>query len=659
MPIPPDFITILSLVVFALPLLGFLLLNFFGKKLYGGGDWIAIALLGICTALSTYILFEVWQNPSTHVARFHWVANFNMGILLDVTSALMLLIVTLVSLLVHIFSTAYMKGDQAYTRYFSYLQLFTFSMLGLVLVNNLIGIYLFWELVGLSSYLLIGFWQHKPAANRASKKAFLLNRIGDAGFLIGIGAIVALYQQVDVQELQNLVNLEHTDPLLWLAGIGLLCGAIGKSAQFPLSIWLPDAMEGPTPVSALIHAATMVAAGVYLLARFSFLLIPEVQLIAAAIGALTAFMAAFSALTQTDIKKVLAYSTVSQLGYMILAIGVGAPTLAMFHLLTHAFFKACLFLSAGSVIHALHEAGHQAQHHFDAQDMRLMGGLRKHLPITFGAFTLSGLSLAGLPFFSGFLSKDAILIAVADKAITSGFLLPICLFLGLLAALFTAFYVGRMLWKVFFGTFQNTAIESEIQEAGWAIRLPLLVLATLSIWLLFSLNPISGASNWILPFHLEEASPNLHIIIEISSILLAVIGLGSAYLIYGKNQLSGVKKLFREGSFLHQLSFNFWHLNKVYLIVVRFAAILFSQRLAVFDKKWIDGIVHWIGIISTVFGHVLAWVDRALVDGTVHLVTGIANRTGSATRTVQSGKVQLYFVWGLLGLLLLIYSLLF
>lgn len=653
---PLDIISIIALLLLAFPLIGFLLLQSVGKKLAGGGDWSAIVIMGSCTALSSYILYDVWLLGNTYQSSFNWAGQFNMGLLIDQKSALMLLIISLVSLLVQVFSTSYMKGDAQYTRYFSYLQFFTFSMFGLVLVNNLIGIYLFWELVGLSSYLLIGFWQHKPSANRASKKAFLLNRIGDAGFLIGIGAIFALYGQLEVQELQNMAASTEYQGLQWLAGFGLLCGAIGKSAQFPLSIWLPDAMEGPTPVSALIHAATMVAAGVYLLARFSFLLTPDVRLIAALIGAITAFMAAFSAITQTDIKKVLAYSTVSQLGYMVLAIGADAPELAMFHLLTHACFKACLFLSAGAIIHALHEAGHAAHHDFDAQDMRLMGGLRKKLPVTFWAFTLSGLSLAGLPFFSGFLSKDAILIAVADQAALGNTIFYFCLFLGMLAALFTAFYVGRMLWEVFFGKFRNPQIESHIQENPLAIRLPLMVLSALSIWLFYSFNPFSASASWVLG-NQTNTHNNLHVMVELGSIALAIGGLLAAYFLYRKSNSGASTIQVKTGSFLHRLSYNFWYLDVLYAKMVRFIVILPTRLLAIFDKKWIDGIVHWLGLTVTVLGHVLAWLDRALIDGTVHFVTGLANRAGNSTRSIQGGQIQSYFIWGLIGLFALIFFL--
>lgn len=653
-----DFISILALFAFSLPLLGFVVLNAWGKKLFGGGDWIATTIMGICTLLSSYIFYDCWVLEHVNHSNFAWAASFNMGMLIDRESSLMMLIITFVSLLVTIFSTTYMKGDQHYSRYFSYLQLFSFSMLGLVLVNNLIGIYLFWELVGLSSYLLIGFWQHKPTANRASKKAFLLNRIGDAGFLIGIGAIFALYQKLGITELQQVAVISSDSYLHWIAGFGLLCGAIGKSAQFPLSIWLPDAMEGPTPVSALIHAATMVAAGVYLLVRFSFLLTADVQLLAALIGSITAFMAAFSALSQTDIKKVLAYSTVSQLGYMIMAIGVGAPALALFHLLTHAFFKACLFLSSGSVIHSLHEAGHITHHDFDAQDMRLMGGLRRKLPVTFWAFIISGCSLAGLPFFSGFLSKDAILIAMADQASTQGGILYLCLALGLIGAFFTAFYVGRMLWNVFFGELRNPEIQVHIKESGWAVKAPIALLAILSTWLIFSLNPLNGSQSWALPLHTDESS-NLHLIIELLSISIAIGGLLIAYLIYGKAQFSGIKKVFSEGSFLHKLSFNFWFMDVLYMKTVKIVAISFTKFLALFDKQWVDGLVHLFSISSVVVGHILAWADRNIIDGTVHVVTGLANRTGSATRSIQGGKIQLYFIWGMIGLLALVYFFIF
>ncbi|MEJ2506308.1 MAG: NADH-quinone oxidoreductase subunit L, partial [Ignavibacteriaceae bacterium] len=329
--------------------------------------------------------------------------KINLGILIDNISTLMMVVVMLISFLVHIFSIEYMRGDPRYNRYFASLGLFTFSMSGIVLTHNILMMYIFWELVGVSSYLLIGFWFEKKSAADAGKKAFIVNRIGDIGMFIGILILFTTYHTFTFDDIFQQISQGHLpfDSGFWLTITGLLifAGAIGKSAQVPLHVWLPDAMEGPTPVSALIHAATMVAAGVYLVVRIFGILTADAMLIIAIIGALSAFIPATIALTQNDIKRVLAYSTVSQLGYMIMALGVGAFKFAFFHLITHAFFKACLFLGSGSVIHAMHHE----------QDIRNMGGLRKKMPVTYYTFLIASVAISGVPLTSGFLSKDGIL----------------------------------------------------------------------------------------------------------------------------------------------------------------------------------------------------------------------------------------------------------
>jgi len=519
----------LSIAVLLLPLLSFVILIFFNKRLPRRGDFVGVGILGATFALSFYIFWSVVvqaYDPSFRIAwDFTWIdfgnvpgvgpLQIKMGIVIDNLTAIMLTMVTLISFLVHLYSTGYMAGDPRYGRFFAYLGIFTFSMLGIVLSDNLFSIYIFWELVGLSSYLLIGFYFEKDSAADAQKKAFLANRVGDIGMWLGILILYSQFHTFNYQEIfQNLADGKFDMSEAWLtaAGILLFMGCVGKSAQFPLHVWLPDAMEGPTPVSALIHAATMVAAGVYFVARIFVLLTADALHVIAFIGAITAFMAATIAITQHDIKRVLAYSTVSQLGYMVLGLGVGAYSAALFHLVTHAFFKACLFLGSGAIIHAMHHE----------QDMRWMGGLRKHMPWTFATFTIATLALAGLPLTSGFMSKDAILAGAIGFANAEGggiyYIIP---FLGFFSAMLTAFYMGRQIWLVFFGESRTHLKPADdhhhghnahgshghedhheeshgVHEVAWNMRAPLVILAALSIFAVYSPDPLDGAKGWFM-----------------------------------------------------------------------------------------------------------------------------------------------------------------
>ena len=462
-----------------LPLLSFFVNIAVGKRLPRKGDWLCLGTIAIGLAMSIGIFYEVFRaydpNFRYHVV-FPWLtigdrAVFNTGILIDNVTAVMLLVVTIVSTLVHLFSIGYMHGDPRYSRYFAYLSIFSFSMLGLVLAESFLFIYIFWELVGLSSYLLIGFWFEKKSASDAGKKAFIVNRVGDFGFLIGILIIYATcgvlgYDQVFLAIGEG--KLSGT--LLTLAGIGVFCGAIGKSAQFPLHVWLPDAMEGPTPVSALIHAATMVAAGVYLVGRVYPMFTPDAFLFIAYFGLITLFITASIALAQNDIKKVLAYSTCSQLGYMIMGLGVGGYTAGLAHLTTHAAFKACLFLGSGSVIHAVH-----------SQDIQEMGGLRKKMPITFATFLIATLAISGVPGFSGFYSKDMILGAALEFGMKSANPLHMIFFIGaLFTAGLTAFYMFRLVILTFFGAPKDHHKFDHAHESPPSMWVPLVILAGLS-----------------------------------------------------------------------------------------------------------------------------------------------------------------------------------
>jgi NADH-quinone oxidoreductase subunit L len=460
-----------------LPLLSFFVNIAVGKRLPRKGDWVSLATIGAGLVMSIVIFFEVFRiydpNFKYHVV-VPWLSLgdrfvINAGILIDNLTAVMLVIVTLVSFLVHLFSVGYMHGDPKYSRFFAYLSIFSFSMLGLVLAESFFFIYIFWELVGFSSYALIGFWFEKKSAADAGKKAFIVNRVGDFGFLIGFLILFAATGVLGFDEVfLGISEGKIGGTLLTLAGIGIFCGAIGKSAQFPLHVWLPDAMEGPTPVSALIHAATMVAAGVYLVGRVYPIFTPDAFLFIAYTGLITLFITATIALVATDIKKVLAYSTCSQLGYMIMGLGVGGFTAGLAHLTTHAAFKACLFLGSGSVIHAVH-----------SQEITEMGGLRKKMPITFLTFLIATLAISGVPLFSGFYSKDMIL----KSALLFGMKNPhhMILFAGaLLTAGMTAFYMFRLVIRTFLGEPKDHHKFDHAHESPPSMWVPLVVLAGLS-----------------------------------------------------------------------------------------------------------------------------------------------------------------------------------
>ncbi len=508
-------ISLISLILLC-PLAAFAVFGLLGlaNRRFPRQDYLSTAAMLIALACSFLLLREVVPTPEAHTVN--WISlgdvTFSMGFYLDSVTVIMLIVVTLVSSLVHIFSIGYMHGDPRYPRFFAYLSLFSFSMLFLVVSDNLLGIYIGWELVGLCSYLLIGFWFEKDSAANACKKAFLTTRVGDVGMFIGM---MMLFKQFKTLSLYGdgiftrITNPEYftADPagIVWLsiAGVLIFCGAIGKSAQMPLHTWLPDAMEGPTPVSALIHAATMVAAGVYLTARMFPILTETSSLVIAYVGGITALVAATIAIVRFDIKRVLAYSTISQLGYMMLAIGVGSYVAGLFHLTTHAFFKALLFLGSGSVIHAFHamhahghDDEHAHEHSEDAetghvlgseippdQDMRNMGGLRHKMPITFITMLIATLSISGVPFiFSGFWSKDAILAGVLGRAMEWGSVHHYILFImALSAAGITAFYMFRLIFMTFFGEPRNQEMHDMAHESPLSMTLPLLILAFLSL----------------------------------------------------------------------------------------------------------------------------------------------------------------------------------
>tara|TARA_Y100000590_G_scaffold383166_1_gene453624 strand:+ start:828 stop:2729 length:1902 start_codon:yes stop_codon:yes gene_type:complete len=601
-----------------------------------------------------------------------------LGILIDNTTAIMMVVVALISLLVHCYSISYMKGDARYSRYFAYLGLFTFSMNGIVIADSLIMMYVFWELVGLSSYLLIGFWFEKNSAANACKKAFLVNRVGDIGMFIGI---MILFFTVGTFQIEHLIDgvekgaFGENTTLLTVAGILVFMGAVGKSAQFPLHIWLPDAMEGPTPVSALIHAATMVAAGVYMVFKIFPILTPQALEVIAFTGAITALMAAIIAITQNDIKRVLAYSTVSQLGYMIMALGVGANQAAFFHLTTHAMFKACLFLCSGSVIHAMHHALHEIKDHdTDPQDMSNMGGLYKKMPITYYSMLVATLAISGVPFFSGFLSKDAVLAgALSYYHHYHGWavIMPIA---GFGAALITAFYMFRLIFMTFHGKPANNAIHEHIHESSYQMTFPLVLLASLSFAIFFTLpttiNPFDshGWFTHAIPFANNVAGLDMHVVKEgihhahysamFLSLLVAAIGIGLAVLLYlmKKVDIGKIAERMKQLK-LYQLSYNKFYIDEIYDLFIYKPFMALSWLASkidwdLYDQIFIDG-WGWITLkISKKSGEAdYNWLDQKVVDG-----FGRATQYfGTNLKLTQSGVVQNYLLGGIVGMLLLFF----
>lgn len=595
----------LALLALALPLLSFFVLMF--CKLNKWINTISISTFILTSFSSLYLLYLNIKSCgfSLHTG---WLSvgniNLSIGVQVDLISSLMLSMVSFIALMVVVFSTNYMKSESRYGYFFAYISLFVFSMYGLVLSTNLLWTYIFWEMVGFCSYLLIGFYTQKNAAIFANKKAFIINRIGDLGFLVGLMILVSTLGTLDILELFNRIK-EHgifvsiaDKQMLHYAGYAFFIAVIAKSAQFPLHIWLPDAMEGPTPISALIHSATMVIAGVYLLIRIYFLLDPSVLNLIAIIGSFTAFLGAFKASKQVDIKKILAYSTISQLGYMVMAIGVTAPMAAFYHLYTHAFFKAALFLGAGSIIHTLH-----------TQDIREMGGVRKILPITFVVYLISSLALVGVPFFSGFFSKEAILNETIHWSQSHGgvyLLVPVFAFSGLI---FTAYYVYRHVRLVFFGE-QQTKLTK--QKEAIAISLPLLLLSIGSI----------------IMYPLYEEIHELKYMPYITVALISI-GFTFGYFLIVKNKAYSFKeiKLF----------------NQDITIIVGNAVVAFAQYVHKFDIKIIDGSVNNVAKASVKFSTLISWFDVKIVDGLVNSIASLTKKFGDVIRRFQTGKVQTYF----------------
>ncbi|WP_414663167.1 NADH-quinone oxidoreductase subunit L [Horticoccus sp. 23ND18S-11] len=626
----------------------------------------AIGAMGLAFLLSCGALATALQDPSAHLAHnFAWfdlgTAAVRLGWLLDPLTALMCVMVTFVGLLIFIFSTGYMHEDANYTRFFCFLSLFASAMLGLLVSNSLLLLFICWELVGLASYLLIGFWFHKPEAAAAAKKAFITTRIGDLGFLIGMlwlydatGSLLFYDGGKGVLESDALSILVAQTTLGGLAvstAVGLLifCGAIGKSGQFPLHVWLPDAMEGPTPVSALIHAATMVAAGVFLIARVYPLMIADQALtqtplhaltVVAAIGAITALLGAVIAVAQNDIKRVLAFSTVSQLGYMMLALGVGSWVAAIFHLLTHAFFKALLFLGAGSVIHAAHHE----------QDIRRLGGLRGPMRITFVTFALGMMALAGVPFvFSGFWSKEAILHAAHGWSVSH---LPF--YVGLVAVVLTAFYMTRLVAEAFFGHARSDA-ASHAHESPRAMTVPLMILAVCAVvlgflgtpywpWLQRTLDPT---------FHSEPGGAGL----MITSIVLVAVGIGAGWALYGRRLrqkasapdpiAAAMPGVF--AALAARLGF-----DELYAATVGRLNQATATFADAFDRYVLDGAVRFLSRLGEFAGIVNRETDEDVINGGFDTTSGQLRGAAQSYSRAQTGDAHGYLGMVAMGFVLIV-----
>ncbi len=562
-----------------------------------------------------------------------------VGMWIDPLTAVMLVVVAIVSSCVQVYSLGYMHGDPRWSRYFSYLSLFTFSMLGLVISNNFFMIFMFWELVGLTSYLLIGFWFEKKTASDAGKKAFITNRIGDFGFIIGIILLFAYAGTANYQEVFAKVSAGAISPgMLTAIGILLFCGAVGKSAQFPLHVWLPDAMEGPTPVSALIHAATMVAAGVYMVARGMtvFAGSAEASTVIAVIGLITSFMAATIALTQVDIKRVLAYSTCSQLGYMIMALGLYGVDYAhhhhsvgyyagTFHLMTHAFFKALLFLGAGSVIHAVH-----------TNDIFEMGGLRKKMNITSITFLIACLSISGIPPFSGFFSKDEIVVASSTHPF---------FFVGtLLIAFMTAFYMFRLYFLTFEGSPRNQHKYDHAHESPTSMTLPLIVLGFLSIFagwtgLPFEWFGLTGFSHFV--YHGELAEHHPSYLLMAISVVVGGSGILFSYLIYKRKAWSS-EAIKAKVLPIQKFLFNKWYIDELYEATIIQPTLTLARKLWWFDASVIDGMVNFAGWFTVKWADAKELFDKYIIDGAVNGIGHVCMAGSFFLRFIQTGKVQFY-----------------
>lgn len=642
--------TTILLIIMLAPLLGALLSGLLGKYLkVVGTNIVTIGLMAVSLALSIWVFYYFWQNnpPAYNFDLYQFALadnlKFNIGFLIDRLTVFMMVVVTFVSFLVHVYSVGYMKGDPGYSRFFSYISGFTFAMLSLVMANNFLLLFFGWEGVGLFSYLLIGFWYERESANYASLKAFIANRVGDFGFLLGIAVVLTYFGSIDYANVFAAVpSLAHTSMsnvgaghlnMITLACLLLFLGAVGKSAQIPLHIWLEGSMEGPTPISALIHAATMVTAGVFMVARLSPMFeYSDVALsVVLMIGALTCFLMGLLGIVQNDIKRVIAYSTLSQLGYMMAAQGASAYPVGMFHLMTHASFKALLFLAAGSVIIAMHHE----------QDMRKMGGLIKRLPVTYVCMLIGALALSGIPPFSGFFSKDLIIDAVSLSTIPGHHLAYLLLVGGTLV---TALYTFRMFFLVFHGKPRmDDASFNHVHESPWTIVLPLLILAIPTVlsgfyFFQYDLNGFFGSSICILPSHpvmqmLQADNPSSVQFLLTKALglpcMLGVLGIVLAYVLYVvKPQIP--EMLAARFSWIYQFFVKKYFIDGAYDLIFGGGA----RLIGMIFYRIIDSFI----------------IDRSIVEGLARLFVN----AGAQLRKLQTGFLYHYTLAMVIGLVVIV-----
>lgn len=699
-----------------LPLIGFVLNGVptaLGVKLprsYVYGVACGVMFLAFAMALSTFLVIKGMAPDSRSFTTTLWpwihvgAMKVNIAFLIDPLTCIMLLIITGIGSLIHVYSTGYMAEDHDYPRFFSYLNLFCFMMLLLVMGDNMFLLFVGWEGVGLCSYLLIGFWFHHKPNGAAGMKAFIVNRVGDFGLMIGMMTLfwslhAAGQATLTFVELKTAVASLNGMTVFGFSAVTFICiflfiGATGKSAQIPLYVWLPDAMAGPTPVSALIHAATMVTAGVYMIARMNWLfeMSDTALMVIATVGALTAFFGATIGFAQNDIKKVLAYSTVSQLGYMFVAMGSGAYSAGVFHLMTHAFFKACLFLGSGSVILGMHHE----------QDMRLMGGLRKYMPITFWTFMLSTIAISGIVPFSGFFSKDEILWQAFARGGHNTWYYLVWAF-AVLGAMGTAFYMMRCVTMTFFGELRanDESVKKLVHGAAHHddahhddhhddhdahddhhghghgplvpheqplnVTIPLMVLAVLAVFggflnVPYAINAIFGGhssgilNEWlapVIPVHKHHEVHAIEYILMIKSVAVAALFMALGYLAYTKHK-DKIENFVQKFPGLYKTVYNKYFVDEFYFATVVKFVLWFDHVCARFDSGVVDGVVNLVGRATEVYSRVVAWCDKFLVDGFVNGAAWTVSVSGAQLKRVQTGKIQHYAFVAVLGVVIVL-----
>jgi NADH-quinone oxidoreductase subunit L len=606
-----------------------------------GNRWafyVPVIVLIVTLGLSAVLLHQVSEDVSYHT--FQWLPGYVLGWRFDVIGISLIMLVGLISLLVHIFSLKYMEDEPGKGRYYFKLGLFTSSMIGLLAADHVLLLFVFWELVGFSSYLLIGYWYQDPSKSNAGRIAFMTNRIADTGLLAGILLIM-----VNGSGLLSELSWDLSEPWVFWASFCLLIGALGKSAQFPFFTWLPRAMAGPTPVSALIHAATMVAAGVYLLIRVAPLFPQSIAYLTAFIGGFSALIAAIAAIYQYDIKSVLAYSTISQLGYMVMATGFGAVDMAMFHLWTHAFFKAGLFLAAGAVIHYLHKQSPDV----DAQDMRHMGGFRRLMPFTSLVFLICMLSLAGLPLLSGFMSKEGILIACFEWASHEPSLFKwFILSMGLITVMLTAFYMTRQLMIVFYGN-NRLSLATKGSESLFLVKIPLGILALGSMGFFYDLNPFSHEVG-LLSFWFEKSSGSGPFWLTLGSVTLVAGGLVLGRILYNKHNIRN----YQPNTLFSSVAYHGFGLDRFYMVALNKSFLFLSYLVSSVDRKIIDPFLNWLGIGVVVGSKLIDILDKVIVDGIVNGLAWLSAFFGNFIRLFQAVRVQLHVFWALVGVIIIL-----